>query len=817
MSFAALAAGCIPRTSGTALHPPAAVTFGDETAGQIAVHASGDKPIVTTVVRDGDPSGAVAASVLTDGDGIASTALAALVESRMRVAGISTVETRADRDGYRVFALAATPQQAAEFVAQFYDALAAPVTTSSPAVQLAAQRLDALRAHPLDSPALVPVLQCTGELGSLPSDPWFDPTSAQGLARLEQLRRVSHVRERVSIGAVGQAPITQQVVRAVHDGPAWPSGSLPQDPWPDQDSITAYSRSGNAELTPKLQLAVRVRGAFTAIAVAERSARADSPLLARVAATDGWRVSRISTTVRPRGACLSLVLDRTDTPSTNLETDAARVAALVANELETSFSEVRSDGSVAGRQVLRASDPREAASLAAWWSQTSRLQPGPDRVALALGLPPPRLVPNAPVDAIDKLDAVASQRFSAAYRAAHTAWDKPVVDARTDVEAGQGELWLLAASPCGVLAETDSESGTTALAAVAAALPGAASNGVTLEPWVAQDGVGILAHAPPRPGEGPHSLARRVADAAAHALVQDRISDADLSRARSTVLALIDPPDASFSPAVGAFARSLVPGHPSWLVPFGLRGRVVEAGSAAVDLRWAALSDGPIRMSVLANVDANQAATAVRSLDRWLVRSDEHARSCSPVPPADAPTAVQLTGDSHGDTPRALVGVVIMNPDRDSSTMLELLVEALNGPGGWLDHSLASFGTHITATARALGAARAQALVIDIRGPDPMLDPAMLQVRAVLDRIARGAATRADLQRAQVRLASHDRESALDPRARLISLWRATPAARPSTPLPAWNAWLARSLAADRISSLRWKLEPPAATEDVEP
>jgi hypothetical protein len=802
-ALALAATACTPPAARLPPSPAAVATFGPESTGQIAVHTATDKPIVTTVVRHGDPLAAVAASVLTDGDGIASTALATLVEARLRDAGVTTAQSRADRDGYRVFALVASPEEAAVVVRRLHEALTSPVVASPATTGLVALRLSALRARPLDSPALLPVVQCTGELGALPTDPWFDPRTPDGLARLEQLRKLSHVRERISLAAVGTQAVTDAFVRQVIDGPAWTSGAPPGDPWPDQDRIGAYAEPATVDAPARLHLAIRMRDAFTATAVAERAAGQESPLLARVAATPGWQVARISATVRPRGACLGVVLDRKqDGSGAAIEVDAARAAALVVNELENSFTEVRADGSVAGRQVLRASDPREAASLAAWWSHTARLDPGPDRIAIALGLPPPKLIPSAPADTVDKLVTKSAQRFAASFRNAHAAWDRRVVEARMRVESGQGELWVLAASPCGILAESGADAGLTALAAVAASQPDAFADDVTLEPWVAQDGVGIVAHAAPRHGEGPHSLARRVADAAARALIHQRITEGQLGKARSAVLTLTDGSDAPFPVILGALARVLSPSHPSWFVPFGLRGSVVEASTAAVDLRWAAVSDGPVRMAVLANVDATQADTAIRALDRWIVRADGPLRACTSVAPATVPEAQHVTVDSLGEPPRAMLGVVVPVSDTASAAMLDLIAAALNGEDGWLARSLASFGARVRASARIAGGSHISALVIDIRGPDLSLDPAVSQVLAALDRLAKGAATADDLARGKAWLARQDREASLDPRNRLVAVWRNT-AARPNVSLADWNTWLARTLNARNISSVR--------------
>ena len=55
------------------------------------------------------------------------------------------------------------------------------------------------------------------------------------------------------------------------------------------------------------------------------------------------------------------------------------------------------------------------------------------------------------------------ETLGAAIERANAAWKKPVAEARLRVEPGQGEAWVLVASPCGTDAETEADSGLTSL------------------------------------------------------------------------------------------------------------------------------------------------------------------------------------------------------------------------------------------------------------------------------------------------------------------------------------------------------------------
>ena len=799
----AMFAGCSPPASRLPAPATAFATFGADAASQISIHNAKDRPVVTTVLREGDPAAAIAASILTDGDSLASTALAALIEARLRASAIRSVGTHADRDGFRVVALASSPEDGVAFLQALRTALSTPASAGAPELLLVKSRLDALRAHPLDAPALLPGVRCTGELSALATDPWLDPTTPYGVARLDQLRAQANVVARVSIAAVGSAAFGHDVARAVDAQPPWNQGTFPSDPWPERDHVAVYPRVVSNQPATELSLALRVRDAFAATAVAERSADPASPLLARINSASGWDVTRIAATVRPRGACISLTLRKNNGPSA--ESEAAAVAALAVNELENAISEVRSDGSVAGRQVLRATDPREAASLAAWWSQSSRLEPGPDRLALTLGVPPASLAPNAIAQDTNATSDASSERFANAFGSARLAWSRSVIEARSKVEAGQGELWILAATPCGVLSENPSEAGVTALAAIAAASAGALDNNVTIEPWIAQDGVGILAHAAALPNEGPHALAGRVADAAAHVLVHQGLSDTDVARARAELLPRLDRPDSPFDAGVAALATTLVPSHPSWILPLGLRTPIIETGSAAVALRWSSLADGPIRVAVLANTDRAQADATLHAFDRWIVRLDAHPRGCPTAGTAPVrSTGVQVVVDTPGPQ-RSLLGIGVSSPEPVVFTMLELLAESLDGPDGLIDRALAPLGGRIRAQARVVGGIRFASLVIELRGVGDKLDDATRNVQAALDRLAKGSATTQDLERARGRLDDRDREVSIDPRARVVALWHDVPAVRPIVGLAAWNTWLRTTLAPGSVSSVRLK------------
>ncbi|MBI5533742.1 MAG: hypothetical protein HY898_13565 [Deltaproteobacteria bacterium] len=813
LSSAACVASTAPPSRGA---PSPQVNFGSLALGQISVRHSPDRPALTLVVREGDPAAAVAVAVFTEGGAQRTTALSAITEARLRDAGFANVDTRPDPDGYRVRTLVSSPEQAAAFVIAARAAMTTPIAAGSKELTLAKHRVDLLRSRPYDSPLQAQMARCTCELGATPGEATLDPLSPAGLASIESLRKSSHTVARVAFAAVGSSRHGQSATAALEGAPVWDRGSPPDDPWPANDQIGVHPLATQSDAEANLTIAVRVHDPYAATAIAERAAAQDSPLLTRLSNASWWRLARVTATVRPRGACISFKLDRerTDDPAPT-ESDAARVAGLVAHEVQTELAEARADGSVAGLQVLKAPDPRDAAALAAWWSLSARLEGGTEKVAIDLGLPPPRLTASDGAAALDARVAESQKRFTGDVQKARDAWTRTVVEPRTRVETGQGELWVLAASPCGVLSDTERDAGITALAAVASAYGHDGIDHVTLEPWITADGVGVLAHALPQQGEGSHALARRVADAAARAIITRRIPERALTIARGKLLAMVERPSSPFGPGFGSLASVMAPSHPSWIAPFGSQESLAKAGLNTASYRWASLADGPIRVAVLANVDQKQADAAVRAMDRWMLRRVDGARACPPLPPVSeaASGARDTTVRATSASPVALVGVSIKSPDSEALTMLDLLAEGLDGADGWLARALSSL-PGARASVRVTGGSRLAALVVDIECPESTLDDAIRQVRGTVQRLAKGAATAANLARAAQRLADRDLRARLDPRRRVADLWLARADHRPAVSIDRWNSWMRSSLDDANVSTVRVLAAEPSAPQD---
>ena len=427
----------------------------------IEVKRPDDRPSVALVVREGDPRGAVAAVVVTAASSYASTGLAALVEARLQRAGFAQVASRADRDSFRVRVLVDTKERAAELVNAFQKALAQPV--SSGEMALVARRIASLKRHPFEAPIVASIARCTGELGALASEP-VPQSSVSRRSRsarcgsLRGLWRDTHL-----FGAAGNAAFTASVADAVRSGDSLAEGLVTGnrvafgrfDRRLRGRGPSCGQRSGHAR--------VSTRRAETAVATASVVGTAEGALSARLRALSvPFRVLESSATARSRGGCVAVTME-TARPArgSGLEEAAALAAKIARQEIERAQAAIgpgmprarlaSSLGYEGAKAVRAASDPRDAAELAALWSLTTPAS-SDDKETLATGLAlaPPNLDPRDPNADLAGPAQGSTQRFSAAMAQLEKAWSTPVLERRERVEPGKascGLSWQVRAVP----------------------------------------------------------------------------------------------------------------------------------------------------------------------------------------------------------------------------------------------------------------------------------------------------------------------------------------------------------------------------------
>ncbi|XXT24570.1 hypothetical protein WME94_23850 [Sorangium sp. So ce429] len=826
-----LLAACRGPAPGAAPAPGhALVSTPEGSVGRIEVRHLEARPRLTLVSRDGDPAPAIVASVATDLGSVATTALASVVEARLLAAGFD-VDARIDRSAFRVRLLARDAARVEPFLRALAAAFAQPITAGSPEVARAMARVQALRSSPLDAPELAPIAACTGRLGLAGAEPVVDLATPAGVRELEGWRAAALHAGRTSIAAVGPAAFCAAAARAAEGVDRWPAGGPPVDAWPAADTIGVYTTNQLERRAARVTVAARVASPQAAVAAAERLGAPGSPLRARLSALPSpFRTVEVLGVARPRGGCVSVTIEASGLPAAPpVETSAALAAAVVRQEIRRGLA-APAGAAVATRQILTAQDPRDAGARASWWALSgSAPSAPPERWATALGVPPsaepPR--PAAPGEAGARL-------FEAEIGRALAAGAQPALERRALVERGQGEVWVLLASPCGVAEEGVYDAGATALAALAAVQTRRRELDVAIEPWVTADAVGVIAHAPFRDDrETPAELGRRVASAAARTVAATTLGPEALTLARAAALQHLERLSGGRAAALEAFASAIAPDHPSWIEPFGVWDRVASGALETVQLRWQALATGPLRLAVLANADPSQAAAAAEAAERWLAPRLA-PRSCGSPDGAVVPRPGHHDARLPAGTPlsQAVVGARLPAA-RDATTpvgarlpaahdamtaareLAELTVAALNGEGGLLAAALsanaaappaadaAAPGRQLAAraSARVLGGTRAAALAVEIRAPSAELAEASSRVKELLAGLAQRV-TDADLGRAEAHVTRSERDALAEPRRRLINLFSGRAAAR--TPpakatLAAWRAFLAGALGADAI------------------
>jgi hypothetical protein len=721
----------------------------------VEVREGHDYPSVSLVARDGDPFAAVAFAAAHDGGATISAWLGALIDERGRRALAHAAEVRPNGNGLLVRIRVDTAEQASRAVRFAREALSRPVTPAE--LGRVAERVrEASPVRAFVSAEERAVGECVGELGT--ARPGEKPTPAD----LAKWQRVVFSSDSVAFAAVGQRTILDAAAQALHDGPPWPDGPGPDDPWPAADVAGAYAVQGTART---LSVAVRVSDPARALEAATALGNRNSSVAAHAGALDpSWSVDRVVATTRPRGACLRIDLGAKTGSATPL-LSAAEVGALALDEVTRALDGAKGDPFSLDRPVLESWDPRNAATIAAWHALSNRRQAGPRRTAISYAHPPS--------------DTDGDAAFAGLLARASTERRAPSFDVRRKPEPGQGELWLLLASPCATASETTRSAGVSALAVRTLSTTAMASDGIRIEPWVSAEGIGLLAHGP-RTGasESPARHAGRVANALGRALSGARIGDEDVGLARTAMQAELDPETEPLWPVA---LEALSPKHPSLLDPRGTWQSVTDLSTQAAEIERHAVLRGSLRLALLGPDAAIRSGDALIELTRWLHPDRTRNARCPALPPLAAhPGEYEVDAPVATAGSRAVIAVTLpLSATGGVPAEAEYTAYLLNRAGGWLEHAVRAPGLAARAEATLLGGGDSAALAIEVATPGPTARPAAAQVRALLSRLSDGTVTAAEL--AQARAAYDDGRAAqrVDPRRRIVELWLSRPAPKP--------------------------------------
>lgn len=748
------------------------------------------------IEREGDPASAIGASVTTAGIADAvrpAVALAALFRERL-TAKWPGVTVTAGGDGLRVSGLVASADAPA-IALGLRAALSGKVRPGE--LDAPKKALAALAHRPLAAPAAagadaraaaLEVGRCEGTpyaLGAVP-----EPT----LAELEAWRAAAVGEGRLAFSVVGTAAVLAIASDALVGGARWPKAASYEAP-----AATATSGVGLVEAVPsvppgtaRVYIAFRDPSVSGAVAAASDLADARGPLATRLATLGSPRapvdLEQVTATAHPFGGCLLVSIDVANARfGDDVDAAAGRVAEAVALARQEVGLRLAAPP-VLEEPARRAGDPREAAALASWWALARNDLPEKHGVSVLVETSAPPKPDGAQT----------SDALKAAIDRADKALGKPLAETRVKVERGQDEVWVLFGSPCGALAERASDAGLGA-AFVVAAVAAASARGepdVTLEPWISADGLGVVAHGGRRGDESPDALARRVADAAARSFAAQPIESSTLSLVRGSLLGRAQAADAR---AEAALALGLYPEHPSWLDARGTAEALARSSDGAILARGDDLRSGPLRVAVLANDGAAQGTVAAKAADRWIARRSAGVRTCDATSAAEGAHFGTYAVEARARPPEARLAFRLPHDDAASRALAAWWAALLGGDDGLLASAVGGPGLARGWSARVLGPDRDGALAVTVVSSDAALDSAVAQTRALFDRLRQGALTQADLTKAIARRSHDDTVSALDPRARLVALWRGSPTAGPPPSLDALKTFAAATFKDDAL------------------
>ncbi len=726
------------------------------TASRVSSQDDPYRPWLTLVERDGDPERGVAVAVHVGASPSAALAISMLVEARIRDAGLDSVAVHASGSGFIVHALAAAPEDVRRFVQVANSALITPVSAGD--VERVATRWRVAPPRQATAASEAAVARCSGEL-ILASDAEGAASIATRLAPWLASVRAGDV----ALAVVGPRDFLDAGADALGDVAAWTRLGA-------TGGVVFTGELAGAQPLPTGQqsLSVALWGlpAATAIAAAERLGEPDSVLSVRLGAGfPPWRVWRVTSNLGRGGACLRVDLQSAGAPP-SLDAVAASVASTV-DELEYTLARVKPGPWVVAKQVLVMEGPDQAAAVAAWQAVSAVAAPS---------VAEPRRIVHYSGPLAESASAERAARGLTSSAAVVPTAPPAGLELRRVLEPGQGQFWMLLATPCGTQAEDGASAGALALALHSAASSHDTKLGVFLEPWLTVDGMGIVAHAgPATPYESAGGQAERVAEALGRALLAAGPSPEHIAASRETLLEALPSGPA---PGLSLALRQTTANHPSYLDARGTWASLTAISARGAQLERERFVRSKLRLASLGNHDAGQLDSAERRLFSMLRSVDPGPVECPPRGAvASVPGKYQIDAPGIRDAD-AVVAIPLPPSPSGPSEEARWTEWLMNRPGGWLHQALQRPGLVSTARARALGGAGASALVIEVHAVDDKHEEAVAQVRGLLERLRAGAANAADVRSAKDHLAQLEATRRLNPRGRLVDLWQGARSSR---------------------------------------
>ncbi len=745
------------------------------------------KPSLSVVTREGDPVAALAFAGKDRGGSVTNAALATILQRRVS-ARLGQPEVFPNVFGLSLVILVDNPKDAESSLQSLEHAFKAPIELQDIDDRLLEQLRAELSSGPVASADDAALADCSGELytDSHQLELLHDRTKLR--ESVERARAEIFHSSSARFAVVGTETLTRAVELALSKMPTWP-GAVPVG------NLTATRPSTDVSLATgnsrHLSIAWRVSSIAWANRAAEALRRRGSPLLAQVAALDAdWKLESISSIARDVGACLRIDLSGTSDGSTITATNLETIARVAAAESRMAL-EAANGPMLENQDFELDNDPGRAARQIAWNSLSV-----PDRATqLSLRVH----LTTLPVDA-------GTLTLEPALRDAITKTKSSAIDTLARLESGQSELWSIVASPCGTSQESAGDAGSTAAWVQAVCRHYTGHLGVQIEPWITVDGIGFIAHGLAQSAsETPAAMASRVGNALGSVIATGTVTGAELASLREEVLLRIGAtPRRGFWQLVDALSSS----RPATFEPLGTFDSVRRFDLARLrDWRLAWLNS-PLRMGALLNRNQDQLVSLSSSLHRWLDPHRSEPRPCPLVIADPKPSReIQLTArylDAHDSS--AYVAIQLTGQGRERVVYEHWLLWLLTRPGGWFETRLNQDPNSVTADI--MGPSYSRSLVVGLNVDDESkLADCIAHLRDLMFQLSKQGAEPREIELARAWSNAQIRRAELDPRRRLVDLWRGN-SAPPERQLTGFSRYLNQALASAAVTVVRVRRQP---------
>ena len=745
------------------------------------------KPSLSVVSREGDPVAALAFAGENRSGPAANVALAAIVQRRVS-ARLGPPEVFPNAFGVSLVILLDDPKDAESLLQSLEYAFKVPIGLGDIDDRLLERLRAALGSGSAASAGDAALADCSGEL-------YADSQQLELLHNRPRLRE-SVERARAEIfhsnsarfAVVGTENLTRAVELALSKMLAWPGAAPVGNLMASRPSTDVSLATGNSR---HLSIAWRVNSIARANRAAEALRRRDSPLIAQVSALDAdWKLESISSIARAVGACLRIDMSSASDGSTIIATNLETVARVAASESRMAL-EAANGPTLENQDFGLDNDPGRAARQIAWNS---------------LSVPDQATQPSLRVH-LRILPADASMtNLEPALRDAVTKRKPSPVDILAGLESGQSELWSIVASPCGTSQESADDAGSTA-AWVQAICPRYTGHlGVQIEPWITVDGIGFIAHGLAQSAsETPAAMATRLGNALGSIIATGTVTGAELAALREEVLLRVGAtPRRGFWQLVDALSSS----RPATFEPLGTFDSIRRLDLARLRDRRMAWLASPLRVGALLNRNKDQLDSLSSALHRWLDPHRSELHQC-PLVLADSKPSREIQVTERNLDARdssAYVAIQLTAQGRERVVYEHWLLWLLTRPGGWLETRLNQGPNSITADI--MGPSYNRSLIVGLNLDDESkLADCIARLRDLMTQLSKQGAEARDVEMAKAWSDAQIRRAELDPRRRLVDLWRGN-SAPSERQLTGFSRYLSQALASAAVTVVRVRRQP---------